>query len=136
VDLPPGTGDVPLTLLELLPDASLLVVTTPQRAAEQVAARVGRMALDARMPVAGVVENMTGAAFGTGGGARLADTLGAPLLGQVPLDEAVCEAGDAGVPLLAARPEAPSAARIRAVAEALPAVRASLVGKALPLFVG
>lgn len=136
VDLPPGTGDVPMTLLELLPDASLLVVTTPQRAAEQVAARVGRMALDARMPVAGVIENMTGAAFGSGGGVRLAEMLGAPLLGQVPLDESLCEAGDAGVPQLAVNPEAPSAVRIRAVADALPAVRPSLVGKALPLFVG
>ena len=82
IDLPPGTGDVPLTILELLPTAALLVVTTPQKAAEQVAARAGRMALDARMPLAGVVENMTGGAFGVGGGARLAEQLGTPLLAR------------------------------------------------------
>jgi ATP-binding protein involved in chromosome partitioning len=135
VDLPPGTGDVPLTVLELLPDAAMLVVTTPQRAAEQVASRVGRMALDARMPVAGVVENMSGGGFGAGGGDRLAQTLGAPLLGRVPMDERMCQAGDIGVPLLVGSPEAPSAHAVGAVAAALPVVRRSLVGRSLPLFV-
>jgi len=136
IDLPPGTGDVALTILELLPTAALLVVTTPQKAAEQVAARVGRMALDARMPLAGVLENMTGGAFGVGGGARLAEQLGTPLLGQVPMDEALSRAGDDGVPLLVSDPEAPASTEIRKVAEALPVVRSSLVGKSLPLFVG
>jgi ATP-binding protein involved in chromosome partitioning len=135
VDLPPGTGDVPLTVLELLPDAAMLVVTTPQRAAEQVASRVGRMALDARMPVAGVVENMSGAGFGAGGGDRLAQTLGAPLLGRVPMDERMCRAGDLGVPLLVGAPDAPSTRAVGAVAAALPAVRRTLVGRPLPLFV-
>ena len=136
VDLPPGTGDVPLTVLELLPDASLVVVTTPQRAAEQVAARVGRMALDARMPVAGVVENMVGGGFGSGGGDRLAETLGAPVLGRVPLDERLCRAGDDGVPLLLSDPQAPAAHALDGIAAALPVVRRSLVGRSLPLFVG
>ena len=92
LDLPPGTGDVTLSVLELLPEASLLVVTTPQQAARTVASRVGAMARDVGMPVSGVVENMSelicphcaghSALFGTGGGQRLAGELGAPLLGQ------------------------------------------------------
>jgi ATP-binding protein involved in chromosome partitioning len=135
IDLPPGTGDVPLTILELLPDAALLVVTTPQTAAEQVAARVGRMALDSRMPIAGVIENMSGGPFGAGGGARLASTLGTSLLGQVPMDQQLCEAGDCGVPLVLSRPDTPAAIEIRRLAHALPVLRPSLVGKALPLFV-
>ena len=98
VDLPPGTGDVALSVLELLPDAAMIVVTTPQLAAESVAARVGRMARDARMPVAGVIENMSGGVSGSGGGIALATELDAPLLGTVPLEAAVCVAGDGGVP--------------------------------------
>jgi ATP-binding protein involved in chromosome partitioning len=135
VDLPPGTGDVPLTVLELLPDASLLVVTTPQRASHEVAARVGRMAREQRMPLAGVVENMSGGPFGSGGGARLAAAVAAPLLAEIPLDEQVCDAGDAGVPLVVAAPGSEPARRVDALATALPAVRRSLVGAALPLFV-
>ncbi|CAN5860856.1 P-loop NTPase [soil metagenome] len=135
VDLPPGTGDVTLSVLELLPDAAMIVTTTPQVAAEQVAARVGRMARDARMPVAGVVENMTGGPFGSGGGARLARTLDASLLGQVPLDAALCAAGDAGRPLVLADPSAPSALALAEVARALPVMRRSLVGRSLPLAV-
>jgi ATP-binding protein involved in chromosome partitioning len=135
IDLPPGTGDVPLTILELLPTASLLVVTTPQKAAEQVAARVGRMALDARMPLAGVVENMTGPPFGSGGGQRLARQLGTPLLGQVPMDPRMSLAGDDAVPLLVSDPASPAGLQIREVAQALPAGRASLVGRSLPVFV-
>ena len=146
VDLPPGTGDVTLSVVELLPDAAMVVATTPQTAAEQVAARVGRMARDARMPVAGVVENMSGtvcehcgettAAFGAGGGRRLAETLDAPLLGQVPLDPALCAAGDAGAPLVRTHPESASARALTGVADRLPAVRRSVVGRSLPLFVG
>lgn len=135
IDLPPGTGDVPLTILELLPEASLLVVTTPQRAAEQVAARVGRMALDVRMPLAGVVENMAGSTFGAGGGARLATTLGTRLLAQVPMDQELCQAGEIGVPLLVGNPNATAASPIRELAAAMPVLRPSLVGKSLPLFV-
>jgi ATP-binding protein involved in chromosome partitioning len=135
VDLPPGTGDVPLSVMQLLPGASLLVVTTPQHAAVQVAARTGRMALDNRMPLAGVVENMSGGVFGSGGGRRLATALGTPLLGSVPLDERLRASGDAGRPALHDAPDAPAMRAIRQVAEALPDLRPSLVGRQLPLFV-
>jgi ATP-binding protein involved in chromosome partitioning len=145
VDLPPGTGDVTLSVVELLPDAAMLVATTPQVAAEQVAARVGRMARDARMPLAGVVENMSGTlcphcgettpAFGAGGGQRLAATLDTTLLGRVPLDPALCSAGDAGVPLVLSAPSSATARELARVADSLPSVRRSMVGKSLPLFV-
>jgi ATP-binding protein involved in chromosome partitioning len=145
VDLPPGTGDVTLSVVELLPDAAMLVATTPQTAAEQVAARVGRMAADARMPLAGVVENMSGTvcphcgettpAFGAGGGQRLASTLDTTLLGQVPLDPALCAAGDDGVPLVLSDPTSATARELARIADSLPAVRRSMVGKSLPLFV-
>ena len=135
VDLPPGTGDVTLSLLELLPDAQLLAVTTPQVAAESVATRVGRMARDLRMPVAGVVENMSGGLFGEGGGARLAAAIDAPLLGQVPLDLPLRTAGDVGVPAVVAVPDAPSSVELSRIARELPVVRRSLVGRSLPLSV-
>jgi ATP-binding protein involved in chromosome partitioning len=135
IDLPPGTGDVTLTLLDLLPDAQLLAVTTPQVAAQTVATRVGRMARDARMPVAGVIENMSGGLFGEGGGARLAESIAAPLLGSVPLDLPLRVAGDAGVPAVVAAPGADSVAELRRIAAGLPVVRRSLVGRSLPLSV-
>ncbi len=145
LDLPPGTGDVTMTLLELLPDAQLLAVTTPQLAAQTVAARVGRMARDARMPVAGVIENMSGlvcgscdertALFGEGGGARLAATIDTPLLGQIPLDLPLRTSGDQGVPAMVAAPTAASVVEIRRIAQELPVVRRSLVGRRLPLSV-
>jgi ATP-binding protein involved in chromosome partitioning len=135
VDLPPGTGDVTLSLLELLPDAQLVAVTTPQQAAVSVATRVARMARDLRMPVAGVVENMSGGLFGEGGGARLAEAVGASLLGQVPLDGCLRVAGDEGVPAVVAAPDAPSSVELRRIAAHLPVVRRSLVGRSLPLSV-
>jgi ATP-binding protein involved in chromosome partitioning len=145
IDLPPGTGDVTLSLLELLPDAQLLAVTTPQLAAQTVASRVGRMARDARMPVAGVVENMSTLVcphcaehtplFGEGGGARLAEAIAAPLLGQVPLDLPLRTSGDMGVPAMVGAPTAPSAVEIRRIAAQLPVVRRSLAGRSLPLSV-
>ncbi len=145
LDLPPGTGDVTLTLLDLIPDAQLLAVTTPQVAAQTVAARVGRMARDARMPIAGVVENMSAlvcpscdehtAIFGEGGGARLAATIDAPLLGQIPLDLPLRTSGDLGVPAMVAAPTAASVGEIRRIASALPVVRRGLVGRSLPLSV-
>ncbi|HET8559522.1 MAG TPA: Mrp/NBP35 family ATP-binding protein [Marmoricola sp.] len=145
VDLPPGTGDVTITLLELLPDAQLLAVTTPQPAARTVAARVGRMARNARMPVAGVIENMSTldcptcgastALFGSGGGAELATEIHAPLLGQVPLDLPLRSSGDSGVPAVVAAPTAASTLEIRRIAAGLPVVRRSLVGRPLPLSV-
>ena len=144
-DLPPGTGDITLSLLELLPEAALLAVTTPQPAAQTVAARVGKMTRDMRMPIAGVVENMSALVcdgcgaptplFGAGGGQRLADQLGTTLLGRVPLDLALREAGDAGKPVVLADPTAVSAMELSRIAATLPAVRRSLAGLALPLSV-
>ena len=145
LDLPPGTGDVTLSLLELLPEAALLAVTTPQPAAQTVAARVGRMALDMRMPIAGVIENMSAMVcqqchhqsqlFGSGGGQRLATALSAPLLGQIPLDTALREAGDCGTPVVLRTPSAASSTELRRVAAALPTARRSLVGRPLSLTV-
>lgn len=135
VDLPPGTGDVTLSVLELLPDAALLVTTTPQKSAEQVAARTGRMALDSRMPVAGVIENMSGGAFGSGGGDRLATALNAPVLARIPLDPALCAAGDAGMPLVLSDPTTPAARELNRLSADLPVVRRSLLGRSLPLHV-
>lgn len=145
LDLPPGTGDVTLSVLELLPDAALLVVTTPQPMATSVASRVGSMARDARMPVAGVVENMSAAEcahcgahtelFGSGGGAALATQLDTPLLGSVPMAVGVREAGDCGVPVVVGAPDSEPETRLRRVATALPQPRRSLAGRALPLSV-
>ena len=145
IDLPPGTGDITMSLLELVPDAALIAVTTPQPAAQTVAERVGRMARNARMPVAGVIENMSAlvcgscheptALFGTGGGQRLAEAIDAPLLGQVPLDIELREGGDAGLPAMISHPEAHSVAELRRIAAELPVVRRSLVGRSLPLAV-
>lgn len=145
VDLPPGTGDVTLSLLELLPRAALLAVTTPQPAAQTVARRVGRMARDLRMPVAGAVENMASlvcdgcgrrtALFGSGGGRQLAAEIGTDLLGQIPLDAALRQACDDGTPVVTANPSAPSATCLAEVATRLPVVRRSLVGTPLPLSV-
>ncbi|MFA6575213.1 MAG: Mrp/NBP35 family ATP-binding protein [Nocardioides sp.] len=145
LDLPPGTGDITMSLLELVPDAALIAVTTPQAAAQTVAERVGRMARNARMPVAGVVENMSAlvcgschestALFGSGGGDRLAESIDAPLLGRVPLDIELREAGDAGVPAMISAPQSHSAQELRRIAAALPVTRRSLVGRSLPLSV-
>src|SRR5215467_8269811 len=100
VDMPPGTGDVAISLGQLLPRAEVIVVTTPQAAAQEVAARAALMAQKTSMRLLGVVENMSGDVFGSGGGKRLADDLGIPLLGTIPLDSALREAGDAGEPLV------------------------------------
>ncbi len=126
VDLPPGTGDVSLSLATLLPTSSVLVVTTPQLTAQRVAKRAAAMAARVNLPVLGVIENMswfvapdTGAryeVFSGGGGALLADELGVPLLGQIPLESSVAEAGDEGLPVVAARPNAPAAVALRAIA--------------------
>ena len=100
VDMPPGTGDVAISLGQLLPRAEVLIVTTPQPAAQEVAARAALMAQKTSMRLLGVVENMSGDVFGHGGGDRLAEELGVPLLGRIPLDARVREAGDAGEPLI------------------------------------
>src|SRR5207237_5990227 len=92
VDMPPGTGDVSISLGQLLPRAEAVVVTTPQPLAQEVAVRAAEMALKTGMQLLGVVENMTSEVFGAGGGERLATRLGVPLLGTVPLDARVREA--------------------------------------------
>jgi len=100
VDMPPGTGDVAISLGQLLPRAEVIVVTTPQPAAQEVAARAALMAQKTSMRLVGVVENMSGDVFGVGGGDRLAEQLEVPLLGRIPLDPRLREAGDAGEPLV------------------------------------
>jgi ATP-binding protein involved in chromosome partitioning len=148
LDLPPGTGDVAISLAQLLPNAEILVVTTPQTAAAEVAERAGAIALQTHQRLVGVIENMswlelpTGERmeiFGSGGGATVAEsltrTVGAtvPLLGQIPLDTRVRESGDAGTPIVLADPTAPAAMAMSAVADRLAVRRESLVGKPLGL---
>jgi ATP-binding protein involved in chromosome partitioning len=150
LDLPPGTGDVAISLAQLLPNAEILVVTTPQTAAAEVAERAGAIALQTHQRLVGVVENMSWLelpdgsrmeVFGAGGGQIVADsltrTLGAsvPLLGQIPLDTLVRETGDEGTPIVLAAPDAPAAKALEAVAAKLAIRRESLVGKPLGLMV-
>jgi len=123
VDMPPGTGDVAISLGQLLPRAEALVVTTPQPLAQEVAARAALMAQKTNMRLIGVVENMGGEIFGSGGGAALAAELGVPLLAEIPLDPHLREQGDAGEPLVAAAPDAPSARAILELAERIAATR-------------
>jgi len=137
VDMPPGTGDVAISLGQLLPRAEVLVVTTPQPAAQQVAVRAAAMAEKTGMRISGVVENMswlvgTGQEiFGSGGGQALADEVGASLLGRIPLDPMVREAADAGRSVLEWSPESEAAAAISALAERVQAVRQGQIRKAL-----
>src|SRR5882757_1751435 len=105
VDMPPGTGDVAISLAQMLPRAEAVVVTTPQLLAQEVASRAAAMVKKMKMQIAGVVENMTSEVFGSGGGERLAAELGVKLLGQVPLDARLRESGDEGVPLVVSDPE-------------------------------
>jgi ATP-binding protein involved in chromosome partitioning len=133
VDMPPGTGDVSISLGQLLPRAEVVVVTTPQPAAREVAARAAQMANKTGMKVVGVVENMSGEVFGSGGGQQLATELGVPLLGTIALDSALREAGDAGEPLVVTQPDAPTARAIVAVAEAIERRRPGGFVSRLPL---
>jgi ATP-binding protein involved in chromosome partitioning len=150
LDLPPGTGDVAISLAQLLPNAEILVVTTPQTAAAEVAERAGAIAVQTHQRLVGVVENMSWLelpdgsrmeVFGAGGGQTVADsltrTVGAsvPLLGQIPMDTRVREAGDAGDPIVLVAPESPAAQALDAVAAKLAVRRESLVGKPLGLMV-
>ncbi len=131
VDLPPGTGDVSMTLAQLLPQARFLIVTTPQPVAQKVARRSAEMAHKVRLEIAGIVENMSGfvtpggerfAIFGEGGGQLLADELDVPLLGTVPLTMALREQADAGTPLVFADPDDPASQAIRQTARGLVAL--------------
>jgi len=136
VDMPPGTGDVAISLGQLLPRAEVVVVTTPQPAAKEVAVRAAVMAQKTNMRLIGVIENMTGDVFGRGGGAALADELGVPLLGEVPLDPEVRRHGDLGSPIVVGDPEAPTAEAIVALAEAIEGTRREQgvgIVKALPV---
>jgi ATP-binding protein involved in chromosome partitioning len=136
VDMPPGTGDVAISLGQLLPRAEVVVVTTPQPAAKEVAVRAAVMAQKTNMRLIGAVENMSGDVFGRGGGAALADELGVPLLAEVPLDPRVREQGDLGIPLVLADPDAPTSLAILALAEAIDATRREEglgIVKALPV---
>jgi ATP-binding protein involved in chromosome partitioning len=136
VDMPPGTGDVSISLGQLLPRAEAVIVTTPQPLAQEVAARAALMAQKTNMRLLGVVENMSGEAFGSGGGDRLAEQLGIPLLGRIPLDARLRESGDAGEPLVESDPDSESAQGIAALAEAIAVTkREEGVGivKALPV---
>src|SRR5215211_4858971 len=128
LDLPPGTGDVSMTLAQLLPQARILIVTTPQPAAQSVARRAAEMAEKVDLELLGAIENMSAftgpdgqrvTIFGEGGGQLLADDLGIPLLGKVPLSEELREHADAGSPLVVERPNAPAAQAIRDAARGI-----------------
>ena len=149
MDLPPGTGDVAISVAQLVPTAELLVVTTPQIASSEVAERAGAITVQTHQRIAGVIENMSGFAcphcgelvdvFGTGGGQAVADALtrltGAPvpLLGQVPIDPRLRQGGDQGLPLVLSDPDAPAARQIAAVADALASRSRGLAGRRLGL---
>jgi ATP-binding protein involved in chromosome partitioning len=131
VDMPPGTGDVSISLGQLLPRAEAIVVTTPQPLAQEVASRAATMARKTSMRLAGVVENMAGDVFGSGGGEELAAALDTPFLGRIPLDPLVRECGDAGEPLVWAEPDSEPARAIVAIAEVLARPRAGAIVKPL-----
>lgn len=119
IDMPPGTGDVQMALTRMLPQAEMAVVTTPQSAAQRVAIRVADMARRSHMPIIGVIENMTGDVFGSGGGKELAQELGVPLLGSIPLDQGVVRGGDNGRPVVVAEDPGEAGAAIIGVVERL-----------------
>src|SRR5580704_1473798 len=149
MDLPPGTGDIAISVAQLLPGAELLVVTTPQLAAAEVAERAGAIATQTHQRIAGVIENMSYLVcahcgeqteiFGSGGGVSVAEALSritgtqVPLLGQVPLDVRLREGGDAGVPLVLGEPDSPAALALRKIADELGARRRGLAGRQLGL---
>ena len=146
LDLPPGTGDIAISVAQLIPNAEILVVTTPQRAAAEVAQRAGSIALQTRQRLIGVVENMSwlempdgsrNHLFGSGGGQVVADALTrslgseVPLLGQIPLDPRLRETGDAGTPLVLADPSSPASVVLRGIAERLATRSRGLAGRLL-----
>jgi ATP-binding protein involved in chromosome partitioning len=128
IDLPPGTGDVSMTLAQLLPQAKFLIVTTPQQVAQKVAHRSAQMAAKLKLEIAGVIENMSGfmtpsgerfQIFGEGGGQLLAEELDVPLLAKVPLTMGLREQADAGLPVVVANPDDPAAQALRQAARGL-----------------
>ncbi len=148
LDLPPGTGDIAISVAQLIPNAEILVVTTPQLAAAEVAERAGSIALQTRQRIVGVVENMSWLAlpdgsqlqvFGEGGvqqvAERLSRAVGAdvPLLGQIPLDPELVAAGDSGVPIVLSAPDSAVGKELRSVADGLSSRRRGLAGMSLGL---
>ncbi|MBW3590877.1 MAG: Mrp/NBP35 family ATP-binding protein [Actinobacteria bacterium] len=129
IDMPPGTGDISLSLSQFVPGCSIVLVTTPQQAAEKVAERAGHMAEKVGMKVAGVIENMAYMLcdncdertypFGSGGGQELADVFSAPLLGQIPLDRPMMELAETGKPTVLSQPDSSSAMAFEEAADAL-----------------
>jgi ATP-binding protein involved in chromosome partitioning len=149
LDLPPGTGDIAISLAQLLPNAELLVVTTPQLAAAEVAERAGAIVTQTRQRITGVVENMSYLVcphcgeqtdvFGSGGGEAVAATLSqltgttVPLLGQIPIDTRLRESGDNGTPLVLDDPSSPAALQLAKIADALSSRGRGLAGRMLNL---
>lgn len=149
LDLPPGTGDVAISVAQLLPSAELVVVTTPQLAASEVAERAGAISVQTKQHIAGVIENMAGLicghcgthqdVFGAGGGQQVADALtvltgaSVPLLGSVPIEMALRAGGDAGRPLVLSDPANPAAVALRQIAGTLGHQARGLVGRQLGL---
>ena len=128
IDMPPGTGDVQMGIAKMLPQAEMVVVTTPARSAQKVATRVASMGRSNYLRIAGVIENMSAFVtpsgesydiYGRGGGQELADELGVPLLGQVPIDVAVAPGGDEGAPVVLEEAPGPAGAALRAIADRL-----------------
>jgi ATP-binding protein involved in chromosome partitioning len=148
-DLPPGTGDIAISLAQFLPSSEIIVVTTPQLAAAEVAERAGTIAVQTRQRIAGVIENMAWLpcphcgerveVFGSGGGetvvGALTRTFGVdvPLLGQIPLDPRIVAGGDAGEPFVLAHPDAPAAAALTKISDSLATRERGLVGRPLRL---
>jgi ATP-binding protein involved in chromosome partitioning len=149
MDLPPGTGDIAISVAQLVPSAEILVVTTPQQAAAEVAERAGTIALQTHQQIVGVVENMSWLpcphcderveVFGSGGGEQVAvglsRSLGAsvPVLGQIPIDMRLREGGDRGVPLVLSDPDAPASKELRQIADRLGMRSRGLAGRSLGL---
>ena len=149
LDLPPGTGDIAISVAQLVPNAEILVVTTPQQAAAEVAERAGSIAVQTHQKIVGVVENMAGMpcphcdeivdVFGAGGGERVAEGLtrliGAdvPVLGSIPIDVRLREGGDAGTPVVLADPDSPAGKSLRSIADKLSSRQRGLSGMSLGL---
>jgi ATP-binding protein involved in chromosome partitioning len=148
MDLPPGTGDIAISLAQLVPSAELLVVTTPQVAAREVAERAGSIALQTHQQIVGVVENMSWLdlpdgsrmdLFGSGGGQAVAESLSnstgtaVPLLGQIPIDQHVREGGDEGAPVVLQHPTSAAALALGEIADRLAKRQTSLIGRSLGL---